>query len=66
MAEKTKQELIIELAKLRDALYEARKFYHNKGVFIDLESRIQKVHNTLIESGVTAEEIEHKLKNSLF
>lgn len=69
MAGKTKQELVMELAKLQNALYDARKFYHNKGVFIDLEDRIQKTYGALMNLGMSPkeikEEVEEMLRNSL-
>lgn len=69
MAEKTKQELVIELAKLQNAMYEARKFaYHNKGIFIDLEERTQKTFGALMQLGMSPkdikEEVEEMLRNS--
>ena len=66
---KTKQELVMELAKLQNALYEARKFYHNKGTFIDLEHRTQKVFEALMQMGMSPEkikeEVDEALRNSL-
>jgi Holliday junction resolvasome RuvABC DNA-binding subunit len=68
MAEKTKQELVTELAKLQNAMYEARKFYHNKGTFIDLEEQTQKAFGSLMKLGMTPkdikEEVEEMLRNS--
>jgi len=69
MKPKTKQELVIELAELQQAIYDARKFYHNKGVFVSLEERIQKVYGALMILGMTPkeikEEVEEMLGNSL-
>jgi Holliday junction resolvasome RuvABC DNA-binding subunit len=68
MAEKSKQELVIELARLQNAMYEARKFYHNKGTFIDLEERTQKTFGALMQLGMSPknikEEVEEMLRNS--
>ena len=68
MAEKTKQELVMELAKLQNAMYEARKFYHNKGTFIDLEDKTQKAFGALMQMGMSPkeikEEVEEMLRNS--
>lgn len=69
MAEKTKQELVMELAQLQNAMYDARRYYHNKGVFIDLEDRTQKAFGALMKLGMSPkeikEEVEEMLKNIL-
>lgn len=65
MAEKTEQELLVELARLQCALNDARKFYNNKGTFIDLEYRINKAYDLLTDRGLTVNDINLKLKNSL-
>jgi hypothetical protein len=68
MAEKTKQELVMELAKLQNAMYEAVKL-ENKGTFFDLEERTQKAFGALMQMGMSPkeikEEVEEMLKNSL-
>ena len=65
MAEKSKQELVLELAKLQNAIYEARKYYHNKGVFIDLEDRTQKTFGALMKLGMSSEEIKEEVEEML-
>lgn len=65
MAEKTEQELLVELARLQCALNDARKYYHNRGVYIDLEFRINRAYDLLMGKGLTADDINLKLKNGL-
>lgn len=66
--QKTKQQLIMELAQLQIEQQKAISLYSPRSVFVGLESKIQKVYGALMKQGMNTkdikEEVEEMIRNS--